>query len=196
MPRKKKYQIIYSDPPWSYRDRMINKRTGKLSAATDHYPTMSQDELKALNVNEIADPDGCLIFMWTSSPHVAEAIDLMEHWGFTYITIGFIWDKQRLNPGYYTMSQCEVCLIGKIKKIPQPRGARNIRQLVSIKSTRHSQKPGEVRDRIAKMFPTQNKLEMFARKKYKGWNAWGNEVKSQVKIFKKQKKIAANRNKK
>jgi N6-adenosine-specific RNA methylase IME4 len=92
------------------------------------------------------------------------------------------------------MSQCEICLIGKIHKIPQPRGARNIRQLVSIERTRHSQKPGEVRDRISEMFPKQNKLEMFARKKYKGWDAWGNEVKSQINIFKKQakqQKIAA-----
>ena len=197
MPRKKLYQIIYADPPWEYStSQFMGKRI--TSNARHHYPTMSMKELKALKVEDIADPKGCLMFMWTSSPHLAKAIDLMEDWGFKYITIGFIWDKKRLNPGHYTMSQCEVCIIGKLNKIPQPRGARNIRQLVSIERTRHSQKPGEVRDRIKQMFPTQKAVELFARKKHKGWAAWGNEVKSQIKIMKQQEKenkIAARKRK-
>jgi len=193
MPRRKLYQIIYCDPPWDYKGQTQHTGRGgaKSGGAISHYPTMTVSEMKKLNVKDIADPEGCLLFMWTSSPHLDQAIDLMKAWGFDYATIGFIWDKQRLNPGYYTLSQCEICIIGKLNRIPKPRGARNIQQLVSIKRTRHSQKPGEVRERIVKMFPKQNKLEMFARRKAKGWDSWGNEVKSQIKIIKQQAKLAA-----
>jgi len=78
--------------------------------------------------------------------------------------------------GSYTMSECEICLIGKKGKIPQPRGARNIRQFLSEKKTRHSAKPVEIRNRIEQMFPTQDKIELFARNKTDGWDVWGNEV--------------------
>ena len=114
--------------------------------------------------------------MWATSPHLDQAIDLLKSWGFSWATVGFVWDKKKVNPGFYTMSQCEICLIGKKGKIPSPRGARNIRQLVRVERTRHSEKPDEVRSRIVKMFPTQNKIELFARKKAKGWDSWGNEV--------------------
>ena len=42
---------------------------------------------------------------------------------------------------------------------------------------KHSKKPNEVRTRIDKMFPTQNKIELFARERFDGWDAWGNEIK-------------------
>ena len=119
--------------------------------------------------------DDCLLFMWTSSPHLDQAIELGKAWGFQWSTIGFVWDKQRVNPGYYTMSQCELCLIFKRGKIPQPRGRRDIRQLVSELRGAHSAKPDEVRKRIEAMFPKQAKIELFARTKARGWDCWGDE---------------------
>ena len=114
--------------------------------------------------------------MWVTNPHLDQGIELMKAWGFKWATVGFVWDKVRVNPGFYTMSQCELCLIGKVGKIPRPRGERNIRQYVQHKRERHSKKPDEVRKRIEEMFPTQKKLELFAREKNDGWDYWGNEV--------------------
>ena len=59
---------------------------------------------------------------------------------------------------------------------PKPRGARNVRQLVSSPRGPHSAKPEEVRRRIEQMFPEQNKIELFARIKVPGWDHWGNGV--------------------
>ena len=67
-------------------------------------------------------------------------------WGFGYKTVGVVWDKQYINPGNYTMSQWELCLIFKRGRIPQPRGSRNVQQLVSSMRGKHSEKPWEVRD--------------------------------------------------
>ena len=80
------------------------------------------------------------------------------------------------------MSQCELCLIGKRGKIPKPRGARNIRQLVSELRGTHSTKPAEVRKRIELMFPEQKRVELFSRHVTPGWDIWGNEVNSTITI--------------
>jgi N6-adenosine-specific RNA methylase IME4 len=34
----------------------------------------------------------------------------------------------------------------------------------------------QVLDAIEKMFPTQKRIELFARKKFQGWEVWGLEV--------------------
>jgi len=87
-----------------------------------------------------------------------------------------VWDKQKTNPGFYTLSQCELCLVFKRGRIPQPRGARNIRQLVSAGRGPHSEKPAEVRQHIEAMFPTQSRIELFSREHAPGWTAWGLEA--------------------
>ena len=78
------------------------------------------------------------------------------------------------------MSQVELCLIGKRGKIPKPRGARNIRQLVSEMRGKHSAKPAEVRKRIEEMFPEQSKIELFARTEVDGWDCHGDEVEADI----------------
>jgi N6-adenosine-specific RNA methylase IME4 len=80
------------------------------------------------------------------------------------------------NPGKYTMSYCEMCLVFKRGKIPTPRGSRNEKQLHSIPRNKHSQKPNEIRKAIERMFPTQSKIELFAREKPNGWDVWGLDV--------------------
>ena len=173
----KKYQIIYADPAWLYQcgKNHLGKKS-MINGKTDiHYNGMPIKEMEKLNINDIADND-CLLFMWVTSPFLKIGIDLMIKWGFEYSTIGFIWHKQKTNPGSYTMSECEICLIGKRGKIPQPRGARNVRQFLLEMRTKHSAKPKEVRNRIEKMFPEQSKIELFARIKTEGWDAWGNEL--------------------
>jgi N6-adenosine-specific RNA methylase IME4 len=128
--------------------------------------------------------------MWATSPHLAQAIELGEAWGFQYRTVGFVWDKMNHNPGQYTLSNTELCLIFKRGKIPQPRGARNVQQLIRAPRGKHSEKPAEVLEAINRMFPTQDKIELFARRSAKGWTVWGLDmiIKSQDEEDKKNKK--------
>ena len=136
---------------------------------------MTIEDLKGLPVKEISDCN-CLLFMWIVSPMLPEAVELMTSWGFEYATIAFVWYKQKTNPGHYTMSECEICIVGKKGKIPEPRGERNIRQFLSKERGKHSKKPADIRYRITQMFPTQKKIELFSREKIEGWDCWGNEV--------------------
>ncbi len=184
-----KYSIIYADPPWDYGGKMqYDKSSIKtenvgfernifISAAVFKYPTLRLNELKELNVKSIA-ADDCLLFMWTTGPQLGIAIELGTSWGFEYKTTAFVWDKQVHNPGRYTLSQTEFVLVFKKGRIPSPRGARNVRQLVSIRRGEHSEKPEAVIDGITRMFPEQRKIELFARKNYVGWDNWGLEIPS------------------
>lgn len=159
-----RFDIIYADPPWDYKGQQQHAGPGSSGSggAGTHYDTVTLDGLKQLNIQSITAED-CLLFMWSSNPHLDQAIDLGKSWGFEWATVAFVWDKQRVNPGFYTMSQCELCLVFKHGKIPAPRGERNVPQFVSVLRGRHSQKPAEVRTRIDRMFPDQKKIELFAR---------------------------------
>lgn len=172
-----RYGIIYADPPWDYQGQTQHRSSAcfDTGSAATHYETVPTDVLRLLPVASIAEQD-CLLFMWASSPHLDQAISLGKAWGFNWATVAFVWDKVRINPGYYTMSQCELCLAFKRGRIPSPRGARNIRQYVRQERGRHSRKPEEVRRRITEMFPLQRKIEMFARNIVVGWDAWGMEA--------------------
>ena len=182
-----KYDIIYCDPPWDYGGKMqFDKSSIKshnenwkrdifISAANFKYPTIKTKDMMKIPINEIAS-DSCLLFMWVTNPDLAQGIELGKAWGFEYKTVGFVWDKMNHNPGQYTLSNCELCLIFKKGKIPTPRGARNVQQLVRIPRTEHSRKPIKVLRNIEKMFPTQKKIELFARHKPEGWDVWGLDV--------------------
>jgi N6-adenosine-specific RNA methylase IME4 len=183
---KGKYNIIYADPPWEYKASDCIAKSSCLSGIhSNHYDYMSAISLKELNVNDIAD-ENCILFMWSTSPKLNEAILLGESWGFTYCTVGFVWDKQETNPGYYTLSQIEMCLIFRKGTIPTPRGKRDVKQFLSERRGKHSRKPSEIRRRIFDMFPKQPKIELFARKPdllfsdegFENWDVWGNEADS------------------
>jgi N6-adenosine-specific RNA methylase IME4 len=176
------YDVIYADPAWDYAGRTQHTSVQPSGGATTHYPTMTLDKLKALKVPDLAAPNS-ILFLWTSSPHLAQAMSLMEAWGFKYKTIAFVWEKQRTNPSYYTLSQCEICIVGTKGRIPRPRGSRKERQFLSELRQRHSKKPDEIRNRISRMFPTQKKVELFARQSTDGWDTWGNEVPNTVQIL-------------
>ncbi len=183
----KKYDVIYADPPWDYGGKMqYDKSSIKsenigfeknifISAASFKYPTLKISQLKELNIDSISSKD-CILFMWTTGPQFANAIELGSSWGFEYKTVAFVWDKQVHNPGRYTLSQTEFVLAFKKGKFPSPRGAKNVRQLISVHRGEHSEKPEAVIEGITKMFPTQEKIELFARKNYIGWDNWGLEI--------------------
>jgi len=179
-----KYDIIYADPPWLYKcGKNHLARKSMINGKDDiHYNSMTVNEMKKIDMSKISE-DNCLLFLWVTSPFLEIGIDLMKGWGFSYSTIGFIWYKGRANPGSYTLSECEICIIGKKGKIPTPRGSRKERQFLNEKRTEHSKKPDEIRNRIDKMFPKQNKIELFARNKWEGWDVFGNEVESDIQLI-------------
>ncbi len=181
---KKKYDVILADPPWPYD--LVGKNfdsqfTGSsenykaVDSAEDHYPVMSIDDIKKLPVKSISETNA-VCYLWITGPHLPYGAEVLKVWGFTYSTVAFVWYKEKTNPGFYTMSSCEYCLVGKKGSIPKPRGSRNELQFLAEERTHHSAKPAEIRNRIAKMHPTQKRIELFARVHVKKWDSWGLDI--------------------
>lgn len=181
----KKYNIIYADPPWSYK--------GGRGDATKHYPTMSQNQIKSLPVGSIAD-DNCALFLWATWPQLKVAMEVIEEWGFEYKTNAFLWVKINksgwagpaivpgksdfMGMGYYTRGNSEFCLLAmKGHLYPVNRG---IRQTVFANRRAHSQKPRCVRNKIVDLFGDIPRIELFARETIGGWDSWGNEVEGEI----------------
>jgi len=172
---KKKYNIIYADPAWAYNESGSGNRV-----VHSKYPTMQVEEIEKLPIQDIAD-DNCILFIWVTFPRLKEGLRVIESWGFKYIGLGFNWIKNNKKSnsvfwgmGYYTRQNPEVCLIGRKGKVTPV--VRNIHSVVQSPIQEHSKKPDIVRDLIVKICGNLPRIELFARTKVQGWDAWGNEV--------------------
>lgn len=167
-----KYRVIYADPPWKYgNDGVINN--DNYGHVGRHYPSMSIDELCALDVKALAE-DNAVLFMWVTSPLLAECWPVIKAWGFEYKT-SFVWDKVKHNFGHYNSVRHELLLICT-RGSCTPDNLELIDSVQSIERTNeHSQKPEEFRQIIDRLYTHGRKLELFARCQVDGWEAWGNE---------------------
>lgn len=173
-----KYNIIYADPPWGYKNNSTR------AAATNHYSTMSLAGICDLPISAAEGgiaADDCALFMWATFPMLREAIKVIEAWGFTYKTIAFNWVKQNKSGkglfwglGNWTRSNSEICLLavkGKPKRINA-----GVHSVIISPVSRHSRKPDEVRERIVELMGDLPRVELFAREAAPGWHTWGNEA--------------------
>ena len=152
--------------------------------AEKHYGTMSTEDICGLPVADICAED-CTLFLWVTFPQLPEALRVMESWGFRYKTVAFVWLKQnRKSPGWFyglgfwTRGNAEICLLG-VKGHPRRRSAR-VHQFIISPLEAHSKKPDETREKIVELMGDLPRVELFARQRVPGWEAWGNEVESSV----------------
>lgn len=172
------YGAIMADPPWAFRT-WSGKHATPHRTANDHYQTQSSDWLARLPVESLAKPD-CALFMWVVDSHIDAAIDLGRAWGFQFKTRAFTWCKTkidgsgcRIGMGYWTRKQTEICLLftlGKPKRL-----SMGVREVIEAPRREHSRKPDETYARVQALVAGPY-LEMFARTRAPGWDAWGNEV--------------------
>jgi N6-adenosine-specific RNA methylase IME4 len=166
---EKKYRIIYADPPWRYDHKISESRK-----IENQYPTMTLDDICDLKVPEITQNDS-ILFLWVTSPHLKNGMQVLESWGFEYKTCA-VWDKQVIGMGYFFRQQHELILVGIKGNMPTPLVEGRFSSVFSIKRGGHSEKPVEIAEAIEKMYPDLSKIELFCRSPRDGWDAWGNEV--------------------
>jgi N6-adenosine-specific RNA methylase IME4 len=170
----KKYRIVYADPPWKYNE--VNHQTeGNFQSKTlgNHYPSMSISELCELPIKDLTEKNA-VMFLWVTSPLLEECFPVIKAWGFKYKT-SMIWDKVKHNVGNYVSVRHELLLIctkgsctPDVKKLDD--------SVYSEERTEHSKKPKYFRDLIDKIYTEGNRIELFAREQWEGWDVWGNEV--------------------
>ena len=80
--------------------------------------------------------------------------------------------------GAYTLkSGIELCLLATKGKDARKLVIRNnVKAFLSSSRLHHSKKPDEIRERIVDLVGDIPRIELFARDKFDGWDAWGNGV--------------------
>lgn len=168
-----KYKTIYADPPW------MEHGGGKIQRGADrHYPLMATKEIMALPVRELADPEGCHLYLWTTNNFLPDALEVVRAWGFQYVTM-ITWMKDRQGLGQYYRGLTEHCIFARTKqklpyKLHDGKRVQGVTGFYAPKG-KHSEKPEEMRSMIERV-SYGPRLELFARKAHDGWDVWGNEV--------------------
>jgi len=176
-----KFPVILADCPWPYNSRAPHSKTRFGGGVHNQYPVMSLEDIKALPVASIA-ADSAVLFLWATWPHLENALEVIEAWGFIYKTVGFCWLKKNkrgdglfFGTGFYSKSGSEPCLLASRGKTLKP-AVNTVSSSVLAPIGTHSQKPSIVHDRIEKLYPGLPKVELFARQARVGWHCMGNEL--------------------
>ena len=166
-----KYHTIYADPPW------WESGGGRLKRGADrHYPLMKTKDLMALPVRMIAE-DNCHLYLWATNNHLQDAFQVMAAWGFEYKTM-ITWLKDKKGLGQYFRGKTEHCLFGVRGNLPyKTKDGKRCQGVTGFFAPRreHSRKPEEMREMI-ELVSYGPRIELFARQRVDGWDAWGNEV--------------------
>jgi N6-adenosine-specific RNA methylase IME4 len=179
-----KYNIIYADPPWTFKTYSDKGKEKK--SAENHYQCMTKADIQNLPIQNIA-ADDCTLFLWVTFPCLKEGLELIEKWGFTYKTCAFNWVKRNKKSdsffwglGYWTRANSELCLLatkGNPKRI-----SKSVHQVLDDRIMQHSKKPDSARERIVELIGDLPRVELFAREIVEGWDAFGNEIENSINL--------------
>ncbi|WP_234053750.1 MULTISPECIES: MT-A70 family methyltransferase [unclassified Xanthobacter] len=191
--RPRAYGRILADPAWKFSTWSPE---GLSKSPEQHYPTMQLKDIKALPVADIAAPD-CLLILWSTWPHLKQAMEVLASWGFDYKT-GGSWIKRTkygklaFGGGYIVRSSCEPYLIGtRGNPKVHVKDQRNVLETEERIETddlslipdhmealrrEHSRKPPDMIEMLTRMRPDVPGAELFARETVPGYDVWGNEV--------------------
>jgi N6-adenosine-specific RNA methylase IME4 len=173
----KRYKVIYADPPWEYNNKSPPNYPSKKPATilvNYYYKDMPLKDILNMkeDINRIADKD-CVLFLWGTTPAIELAFEVMKFWGFRYKTM-LTWEKlDKDNLGYWFKTSTEHLLVGIKGNIKSFRCKE--RNIYHSKKQEHSQKPAYFR-RLIENLNINPKIELFARNRFEGWDAWGNEA--------------------
>ena len=172
------YKTIYIDPPWPERGG------GKIKRGADrHYALMSLPEIKALPIQSLVHPDGCHLYLWVTNNYLQAGLDCIKEWGFEYKTC-ITWMKDRQGLGQYYRGMTEHCLFATTpNKLPykltdEGKRCQGVTGFYEPKTV-HSRKPETMRKMI-ELVSYEPRIEIFARQRFPGWDAWGNEIPTEL----------------
>lgn len=164
-------RVLLADPPWRFGDALGRR------GAEANYPTLSIEQLCSFPLPPLG--RDCLLMLWRVASMQEEALRLARSWGFT-IKSELVWrkltktGKQWFGMGRYVRMGHEVCLLGVRGKVEISDHA--VRSVFPSPVQEHSRKPDEIYDIARRLVPKGPYVELFARRRYPGWIAYGNQL--------------------
>jgi len=162
-----KHKVIYADPPWEYDLKASPNRR-----IENHYPTMALEDICALQVPAA---DDAVLYMWATSPLLANAMKVIDAWGFKYTT-SMVWVKPSMGMGFYARIRHEMLLIATRGNPGTPEPSVRPDSVIEAPRGAHSVKP-LLHDQLDAWWPSVTKVELFARQPVDSlwWSTWGND---------------------
>lgn len=144
------------------------------------YPTMTIEEICALQVGSLPLTTDCHLWLWTTNQHLEDGFRVMREWGFKYLA-PVHWVKPS-GVGNWFIHRTQTMLFGyrETCRFPLARYRPNIFHTGGPK--RHSEKPDASYELIEAISPGP-RLELFARRRRDGWHTWGNEIPCDVRMW-------------
>ena len=163
-------RVLVADPPWKFGDAL-----GKRGAVAQ-YPCMDVEQIAIFELPPLA--DDCYLFLWRVASMQLEAFQVAQQWGFT-IKTELVWRKltrhgrPHFGMGRHLRASHETCLVA-VRGKPKPY-SHSIRSVFDAQVGRHSEKP-DAFYQLVEQFSEGPYVELFARKRRKGWIQMGDEL--------------------
>ena len=163
------YDVIVIDPPWNMKKIELDATPEQVGF---NYPTMTEAELSEL---KIPAADNCHLWIWTPQRFLPSALRLLEAWRFKY-SCTFVWHKpDGIQPFRLPKFNCEFAIYAR-KGTPQFVDTKNFFTCFNAPRGKHSEKP-EAFYEFVRRVTAGRRIDMFNRRKIKGFDTWGNEAK-------------------
>ena len=165
-----KFSTIVIDPPWPMEK--IERDVAPDQVAFD-YPTMSEDQLAAFPVADMA-ADDCHLFCWTTHKFLPMSLRLLDAWGFRYV-LTMVWHKPGgFQPFGLPQYNCEFAIYAR-RGTPTFADTKAFNVCFQAPRREHSRKPDEFYDVIRRV-TTGPRIDVFSREARDGFDVYGNET--------------------
>lgn len=162
------YRTIVIDPPWPIE---INDRDVRPGQVGMHYPTMSLEEIEAL---QIPAADGCIAFVWTTQKFLPATFEIARAWGLNYL-FTMVWHKPG-GPQPFNLPQynCEFIVVARKGGVPFL-DTKQFFTCFNAPRREHSRKPDEFYDLVRRV-TAEPRIDIFSREARDGFDQFGNET--------------------
>lgn len=175
---KGRYRVVVIDPPWPVKFRPRKDRPNQVAMP---YRTMALDEIAALPVADLL-ADDAWIFCWTLSQFLPQTFAMLDGWGLRYREL-MTWRKTTplsRNVGVPSlgtmMRNSEFVVVGSVG-CPKWTETKGLYAAFDGVRREHSRKPLEF-DELLRRVTEGPRIELFARERKRGFDAWGDEAPS------------------
>jgi len=166
----KLYDVVVIDPAWEIQKIIRDIRPNQKEF---DYPTMTLDEIKNFQINDLMAND-CHVFLWTTQKWLPHVFDVLKEWGLIYV-LTLVWHKKGgFQPFGLPQYNCEFVVYAH-KGNPKFVDTKAFSCCFDGDRGKHSEKPDNfyaLLDRVCE----GRKIDVFARKERLGWDTYGNEV--------------------
>ena len=146
-PPRPTYGMVYAEPPWG---------------------DLSVQEMAAAPVAEMAE-ESCVLLIWCSPTHLAEALWLLQEWGFAYRT-ALAWQPGRaVLEGDYGQEDFELALVGERGAVEH---VADLPSTVTLEPLKTGDKPARFAQMVEATWPGRSVVSLWRDWKRPGWEAF------------------------